>query len=117
MTEKKITFADTFKASDYEEEMNQLLLLIADFTATEDKQGWVDYCLVSDESQLRDFMPNGYLLFADGDPERTLQQQKELGEKLKELGEKLGFPVERRDYMAAIAAKMRQLGEQMRETN
>jgi hypothetical protein len=114
MTEKKFTFADTFKVDDYEEEIHQLLLLIAGLKEwVEDKQGWVDYCLVSDESQLRDFLP----IVADGDPERTLQQQEDLGEKLKDLGEKLGFPVERRDYMAAIAAKMRQLGEQMRVSN
>jgi hypothetical protein len=117
MTEKKFTFADTFKVDDYEEEMNQLLLLIAHFMEAEDKQGWADSCLVSDESELRDFMPNGYLIRGREDPERLLQQRKELAEKLKVLGEKLGFPVERRDYMVAIAAKMRQLGEQMRVKN
>lgn len=61
-------------------------------------------------------MPIGYLLFARGDAERILQQ-KVLGEKLKELGDRLGFPVERRDYMAAIAAKMRQRSEQQRVKN
>jgi hypothetical protein len=97
MTEKKITFADTFKVSEHEQEMSQLLLFIADFIVVEDKQKWADSCLVSDESQLRDFMPDA-------------QRQKE-------LEEKLGFPVSRRDYMAAIAAKLRQLGEQMSLAN
>jgi hypothetical protein len=97
MTEKKITFADTFKVSEHEPEMNQLLLFIADLIVAEGKQEWADRCLVSDESQLRDFMPDA-------------QRQKE-------LEEKLGFPVSRRDYMAAIVAKMRQLGEQMSLTN
>jgi hypothetical protein len=97
MTEKKITFADTFKVSDHAQEMNQLLLFIADFIVAEDKEEWADYCLVSDESQLRDFMPDA-------------QRQKE-------LEEKLGFPVSRRDYMVAIAAKRRQLGLQMSLTN
>ena len=118
MTEKKFTFADTFKVDDYEEEIHQLLLLIADLKEwVEDKQEWVGHCLVSDESQLRDFMPNGYLIRGREDPERLLQQQKELAKKLKQLGEKLGFPVERQDYMVAIAARMRQLGEQMRVKN
>ena len=97
MTEKKITFADTFKVSDHEQEMNQLLLFIADCIVAEDKQEWVDSCLVSDESQLRDFMPDA--------------------RRQKELEEKLGFPVGMRDYMVAIAAKMRQFGEQMSLTN
>ncbi len=58
--------------------------------------------LCVDESQLRDFM----VLFGDPDPDQTRQQ-------LKQLGEKLGFPVEGRDYMVAIAARMRQLGKQL----
>jgi hypothetical protein len=106
MTEKKFTFADTFKVDDYEEEIHQLLVLVAGFMETEDKEDWANSCLVSDESQLRDFI----VRFGDPDPEQTRQQ-------LKELGEKLGFPVERRDYMVAIAARMRQLGEQMQITN
>jgi hypothetical protein len=51
----------------------------------------------SDKSILWDFMPNA--------------------EQQKELGDKLGFPVTGRDYVVAIAAKMRQLGEQMSVTN
>jgi hypothetical protein len=89
MPKKKITFADTFKVSDYEKEMDQLLLMIADFMDTEDKAGWVAWCLVSDKSILWDFMPNA--------------------EQQKRLGDKLGFPVCERDYMVAIAAKIRQL--------
>jgi hypothetical protein len=106
MTEKQFTFADTCKVDDYEEEIHQLLLLVAGYMEAEDKEDWANSCFVSDESQLRDFI----VLFGDPDPEQTRQQ-------LKELGEKLGFPVERRDYMAAIAAKMRQLGEQLRVKN
>jgi hypothetical protein len=107
LPENKFTFADTFKVDDYEKEIHQLLVLIAGLKEwVEDKQGWVDSCLVSDESQLRDFI----VLFGDPNPEQTRQH-------LKQLGGKLGFPVERRDYMVAIAARMRQSGEQMQVTN
>jgi hypothetical protein len=120
MTEKKFTFADTFRVDDYEEEMHQLLLLIAGLKEwVEDKQGWVDSCLVSDESQLRDFFRSGYF-HRRGEPvdaERMLKAKQELEEKLKVLGDKLGFPVGSRDYMASIAAKMREMGKQMEAKN
>ena len=90
MTKPKIEVAPQYSVNDLEEEIDSLLRMIAVFMADPgEEEAWVKFCFVSDMSQLCDFCPSP--------------------DDVKGLEEKLGFPVDRHDYLVAIATKMRKL--------
>jgi hypothetical protein len=83
----KIVPAATDHVADYADEIGQSLLYIGELVDPGDAEDWASSCFVSDLSRLADFMST-----------------KDYHESLEA---KLGFSVDRKDRVVAIAARMR----------